>query len=147
MNEIWKVIENHPSYSVSNIGRVKNNKTNRILKQDKSNRYCSVKLDKQNCLVHRLVAQYFIENPNNFNCVNHKDECKTNNSVENLEWCSHQYNTEYSCGKKVLQLDSEGNVIKEWNSISEASRAFGIHHTVIFGCCNNTTGFNWKYAD
>ena len=148
MEEIWKVIVEHPSYSVSNIGRVKNNKTNRLLKQDTSRSrkgYCSVKLDKQNCLVHRLVAEAFIPNPNNYPLVNHKDENPENNSIENLEWCTSQYNTEYSCGKKIQQLDSEGNVIKEWSSLSEAARAFNIAHSVIWGCCNNTTGFNWQY--
>ena len=146
MEENWKVIEEHPSYSVSNIGRVKNNKTNRVLKQEiRKNGYHCVKLDKKNCLTHRLVAKAFIPNPNNLPCVNHKDENPENNMMENLEWCTTQYNTEYSCGKKILQLDSEGNVVKEWNSLSEASRAFNIEHSVIWGCCNNTTGFNWQY--
>ena len=56
-------------------------------------------------LVHRLVAQTYIENPNNLPVVNHKDECKTNNNADNLEWCTVQYNTLYSkCRQRAYNL-------------------------------------------
>ena len=113
--------------------------------------YKSVELFNNNgskrLLIHRLVAQAFIPNPDNLPYINHKDEDRANNRVENLEWCTAQYNSEYSLGKRVLQLDSEGNVVKEWESASKAAKEFGINHQVILGCCYNTTGFNWKFKE
>ena len=112
--EIWRAIPNYEGiYEVSNLGRVKSiereivDKNNRImnrkeiiLKQctDKKG-YKRVKLFADgktlNTRVHRLVALAFIPNPENLPQVNHKDEIKSNNLVENLEWCSAQYNTMY----------------------------------------------------
>lgn len=153
MEEIWKIIEKHPNYSVSNLGRIKNNKKNTIRKPFlSSNGYFCIELNSKKYKVHRLVAEAFIPNPNEFPIVNHKDENKINNIVENLEWCDQCYNIKYSLpkhteitGKKVLQIDSNGNIIKEWDSISEASRGLNIPRHVIHGCCNNNSGFDFKY--
>lgn len=77
--------------------------------------------------VHRLVAQAFIPNPNNFPVINHKDEVKHNNHVSNLEWCTDKYNLNYGkCqitkSKRVVQSDIFNNKIREWKSISEAEK-------------------------
>lgn len=104
--EIYKDIEGYEGlYQVSNKGNVKsfvnNNGVSRekVLKPAIRNGYKKVDLcknkTKKTYSIHRLVAQAFIENPNNYPCINHKDECKTNNVVENLEWCTHKYNTNY----------------------------------------------------
>ena len=88
-------------YQVSNLGRVKslgNSKTRKekILKPEIRTGYYSVNLCKsgkrKKHRVHRLVAQAFIENPKNLPVINHIDENKLNNCVENLEWCTHEYN-------------------------------------------------------
>lgn len=80
-------------------------------------------------LVHRLVAKAFIPNPNNLEQVNHIDENKHNNDVNNLEWLSRLDNTRYGTGidrmaekhsTAIMQLDMDGNVIKEWQSIRQA---------------------------
>ena len=98
--EEWKIIERFNNYEVSNLGRVRNIKKNKLMTiSKKPNGYCVVKLSKDNvakeCKIHRLVAIAFIPNPENLPMVNHIDEDKTNNHVENLEWCTPQYNNTY----------------------------------------------------
>lgn len=113
--EIWKDIEGYEGlYQVSNEGRVKSfwSGKEKILKQHNCKGYLEVGLykkeDKQKYkLIHRLVAETFIPNPNNLPQINHKDENKTNNSVDNLEWCSRSYNINYgSRNEKVGKKNS-----------------------------------------
>lgn len=139
MIEIWKNINDR--YSVSNLGNVKSNYANkeRILKPYKNHRgYLMVDLrspnNRKSVLVHRLVAQAFILNPNNLSEVNHKDEDKTNNCVDNLEWCDTKYNCNYGtrnqrkgekCRKKIYSVDKDGK-ISYYDSRNEASELTGI---------------------
>lgn len=110
MEEIWKTIEEYPNYSISSLGRVKRTKPNGcniILRPiDDGKGYKRIHLFKDGksklCLIHRLVAQAFIPNPNNLPYINHKDENSSNNRVDNLEWCTAQYNSEYSQGYVTL---------------------------------------------
>ena len=178
MEEIWKDIEGYKGlYQVSNLGNVKS--LNRVV-IDKNNRTLSINgktlkpkssccgyycvdfgkgKNKRNKLVHRLVAETFIPNPNNYPCVNHKDENKHNNEVENLEWCTYKYNRNYgnankiyteALGKRVKQIDKNGNVIKIYPSIHTASREIGNKTASnISKCClgkrNFVKGFRWEY--
>ena len=109
--------------------------------------------------IHRLVALTFIPNPNNLAEVNHKDENKANNRVENLEWCSHKYNSSYgtrisrikqtlkekSRGKSVSQYTKEGELIRTYKSIREATKKTGINNIGICvrGNSKYAGGFVW----
>ena len=97
--EIWKDVPDYEGYQISNLGNVYSLKSNKMLtKQDKRG-YLVVTLYKDNkkhyISVHRLVALAFIPNPYHYEQVNHKDEDKKNNVVENLEWCTSEYNINY----------------------------------------------------
>lgn len=105
--EIWNIIPNHSSYYVSTKGRVKSHKWGKeiLLKQSLSEKgYLMVRLDKKTYKVHRLVAIAFIKNPNNYKEINHKDENKQNNCIENLEWCDRTYNMNYGTVKERLRI-------------------------------------------
>lgn len=105
-------------------------------------------------LVHRMVAQAFIPNPDNYPIINHKDENPSNNCVENLEWCTYKYNSNYgTCNqrrsKKVAQIDNHGNTVKIWNSIWEATRN-GYVRSLVSDCANGKIStyrkFKWEFV-
>lgn len=114
-NEIWKTIEDYPNYEVSNLGRVRNRKTLKLMTPCKNKiGYMLVMLSggakNKTPYVHRLVAKAFIENPDNLPQINHKDEDKTNNAVENLEWCSARFNIHYgTCIERQIETRKRGN--------------------------------------
>lgn len=100
--------------------------------------------------VHRLVAQAFLDNPDDLPEVNHKDENPLNNRVDNLEWCSRQYNIAYSKCKRIEQYEN-GVKLAEYRGIVEASRLTGISRTAINnnlrGYSQTAGGYAWKYAE
>ena len=163
--EQWKdIIETNGKYSVSNKGRVRNNITQKIMRPSKYvNGYYGIGLmidgKQKRYRVHRLVAEYFVPNPFNLPQVNHKDENKTNNSADNLEWCTASYNCSYGSkmkrtkskiSKKVLQMDLKNNVIKEYPSIIEASRQMHCSDRGIGRACTGEykqyKGYKWRYS-
>lgn len=182
MKEEWRTIEEtNGKYSVSNLGNVKRNEHYTIVsptstafykeKELKSYKtvegYLVVKLQTNGKAItrkiHRLVAEAFIPNPNNYPCVNHIDEIRDNNVVTNLEWCTIAQNNNHgtrkerlrkSSGIKVAQYDLAGNLIKIWDSVSQASQSFGTKTTSnIRRVCrgvpgrNTYRGYIWKYVD
>lgn len=170
MKEIWKDIPTY-RYSVSNIGNVYSIVTNKILKPNVDrNGYARVPLYKngikQYKQIHRLVAEAFLENPDNLPCINHKNNIRNDNRVENLEWCSYSYNNKYAYdkGKKnkmfgqdngksipILQLDSSGDVIKEFESMCICAKELGLQQSCISMVCNgirnSTGGFIFRRKD
>jgi len=101
MHEEFKTIKNFDNYLISNFGNVKNKKTNRILKPCiNSKGYFDVILRKYNKnyhkVIHRLIGESFIENPYNKLCIDHIDNNKLNNNVDNLRWCTSQENSQNS---------------------------------------------------
>ena len=98
--EIWKPIPRYETlYEISNNGVVKSLRTGAVKCSSNNGKYKQVTLTKNGTSktykVHRLVAITFIPNPDNLPCVNHKDECPSNNNVNNLEWCTAKYNSNY----------------------------------------------------
>ena len=166
MIEVFRDIPGYEGlYQVSNLGNVKSlgngdNKNNvgkeRMLKLQKDkDGYLTVFLSIHNYKrlhkVHRLVALAFLPNPNNYPQINHKDKNKSNNNVDNLEWCTAQYNVDYSVSKPVNQYSLDGIYIATYKSIKEASRTTGTDQTGIVQCCKGklktSGGFIWKYVN
>ena len=162
-------ITGYENYEVRPNGEVVNIKTGKVLKPCKNaGDYFQVCLNKngkqKNFYIHRLVAQAFIPNPDNLPCVNHKDENKTNNNVENLEWCTHEYNVNYGTGiersakakingkrsKTVLQLLKDGSLVCVWPSASEVERQLHFNKGNISSCCkgrrHSAHGYKWCYT-
>lgn len=160
----------YPDYSVDTEGNVwsigyNNTKEIKKLKPRKiKGGYLSVTLTINNkpkqYLVHRLVALAFIPNTNNYKEINHKNEDKTDNRVENLEWCDRSYNINYgnsltkfanSIYKSVIQYTLDGVFVREWKSIAEIGREKGYDKSYISKCCRGiyktSHNFIWKYKD
>lgn len=179
MEEIWKDIQGYEGmYQVSNYGRVKSlgrlvNGSNQYgvkfqyLKKDKILKpildkwgYLRISIYKNNHKIakriHILVAETFLENQNNYSIINHINGDKTDNRVENLEWCTQSHNVQESyrlglripTGRAVNQYDLDGNFIKTWDTIKEPRLLYNNSH--ISDCCNGTrktaAGYIWRYA-
>ena len=167
MEEIWKPIKDfEDKYEVSNLGRIRNIRTNHILKMtNQYGNYFSIILydgvRRKTTRVHRLVAEAFIPNPNNYSCVNHKDMNKQNNCVDNLEWCTQSYNSNHAiqngantmsgfnrynknkAHKKygfIYQFDKNNNFIAKYYSPLEASKMTGVCHRNILQVINHEEG-------
>ena len=171
MKETWKPIPGYEDrYEISNLGNVASlcyarGSNRRILKQSINTwGYSQVTLSKDktktNRVIHRLVAEAFIENPNNYKQINHIDENKGNNRADNLEWCDSKYNVNYgerttkasnSMKRPVIATLSDGTE-EHYDSIKDASIILGISHSNISNAIHKTNrhkraaGREWRFA-
>ena len=179
MVEVWKDIPGYEGlYQVSTFGNVRSlnwrnmNVVRDLYLKPHNKGYLQVELSKNGrkkmITVHRLVAMTFIPNPNELPTVNHKDENKHNNNVENLEWCTTSYNTSYSRDKhpekyahrgvpyrykqKIEQVDVlSGDTVRVWDNIVTIKSEKNFNTWSISECCkgNRKTayGFKWRFAN
>lgn len=168
--EIWKDVNGFDKdYQISNFGNVRIKKSDGTFKQLKPTKFGKgylhinlVKGGKQKSFqIHRLVAEAFVPNPKKLPIINHKDENKSNNYANNLEWCTYSYNINYgtrleryrktckqnhsterfletmkkrgrSCAEKeVLCLDEQMNIVAEYKSVAYGARVIGVHPATI----------------
>lgn len=182
--ENWKPVVGYEGlYEVSDLGRVKslnwrNRGFERCLYLKPHNKgYLQVELAKDGAkkmyTVHRLVATAFVENPNGYPLINHKDENKLNNKAENLEWCTSSYNARYSIEKhpertqgrsgrkgchykginsekQIVQTTLDGTEIRVWENSRTVFLETGMSDWSISECCRGNRhkayGFKWHYA-
>lgn len=184
-SEEWRDIKGYEWYQVSNLGRVRNSNGRVLASREINSGYLMVSFKKYHKArtVHRLVAEAFIPNLFNKEQINHKDGNKHNNCVDNLEWCTPCENMKHAkevlgfvfgkgvhgfpegemnpSNKRIVQLDMEGNLIKEWCSATEAARVLGIPQSPISRCALTlgnhpyygtkqivqSRGYKWMFLD
>ena len=168
MDDLWRKIDGH-SYSISNTGKVRNDRTGKILKPTVVCGYEQVALWENykvsHKLVHRLVATAFVKNPLNKPEVNHKNGDKRSNSADNLEWVTrsenqwHRYNVLGHRGhnpsvkeanektKKPVRCIETG---QSYKSVTDAAKAFGGSQSSLSQCLlgrsNTFKGVHWEYV-
>ena len=152
-------------YSITEDGCVYSHYLKRFLKPVKIRKgYYQIGLSKNGerklYLIHRLVAETYIPNPNNLPIVNHKDENPKNNNVDNLEWCDKSYNYHYgSCPERAAAKISQKNskavycieLNKTFKSQTEAAKELGINQGNVSSCCagklKTTGGYHFRFVD
>lgn len=168
MEEIWKIISDAPGYEVSNLGRVRNNKTKRILNPGAygATGYKQVNIvtldsngKQKKRYIHRLVAIAFIPNPENKREVDHINGDKLDNRASNLEWVTssenqkrrHKKGNIRTSHRRVGRYSLSGSLLEEYDSIISAAESMkvkrGAIDCVLQGRHKTSCGFLWKYLD
>ena len=182
--EVWKDIKDYEGlYQVSNMGRVKslnfrNTKEPKVMTLSHNKKgYFTVMIGGKRYLVHRLVAQAFIPNPDDKPCIDHINAIRTDNRVDNLRWVTVKENnnnpiaiknqkiaqsgkrnpyygrtgSRHHGSKIIVQFSLDGDVINVWKSMADVSREYGVDYRDISACCRGVRkekcNSTWKYAD
>lgn len=177
--EEWRDVVGYEGYyQISNLGRVRNYKKHILSNHVATNGYLLITLCKnkikKHCLIHRLVAQAFIPNYNDYPVINHKNEIKSDNRVENLEWCTRSYNSRYGnrakkfvehtdfskstkkglacchelAFKPILQFSTSGELLKKWKSATHYAKQFPNYPNMansIQKCCRGINKTSYGY--
>jgi hypothetical protein len=168
--ESWKICnlgDDYDKVSASNLGRIKIKDKDPILGTLRESGYREIKIfnkkekKHKSFRVHRIVCLAFLENLENKPFVNHKDENRSNNNIENLEWVTNRENVNHSLNinnrikenhrsRIVIKLDPlTNNILKKYSSISIASRETNVNYNSIYKCCKNNQkhagGFKWAF--
>lgn len=179
MTEEWRDIKGFEgAYQVSNLGNVRSLDRDYIVADGVHRHYKGKLLTRVNAgkgyyivmmqykgrksqqRVCRLVADAFCPNPYGYTQVNHKDENKSNDCADNLEWCTASYNVNYGTAnkgrsikhsRKINQYDLNGNYIRSWGSLTQAAKELKLYTTNISKACKGKYricgNFKWKYAE
>lgn len=160
---MWKEIKDS-GYFISSKGEVKNPKGKTLKPQKTRNGYLRVCINGKYQRIHRLVAEAFVSNYNNYNQINHKDGNKANNNANNLEWCTAKQNIQhaYKTGlkevsyenikepKSVIQLTIDNRIVNTFDSIMDAERKLGYDNSNISKACKGkyktAYGYKWQFA-
>ena len=154
-NEIWKEIQDHPNYHVSNHGRLRN-PNGKVLMGHVSNGYIDFRIgqSKKHIHAHRAVAEAFLENFTHKCVINHKNGIRSDNRADNLECVTQSENIKHAHDIKIntriplLQCDKDGNIINRFKSYVEAAEVTGFTDTGIRYAIKNANGchkgFIWK---
>ena len=165
MNDKYKIFFEY--YDITEGGQVISKRTNKKLKKQ-TNRYgyetfrACINYKKYTVYIHRAVALKYLNNPNNYPEINHIDGNKTNNNVDNLEWCSREHNIKHAFNtglnnqknkkRKVVKINPKTNeILTTFNSLTEAGEELGVRESSICGVCTGYRktlhGFNYKYLE
>ena len=174
MSKAWKEIKGYEGYylisssgDVISLNYARTKRAKMLTWKINNKGYAWVELRKNGIkeqkLIHRLVAEAFIEKPEGLNLINHKDENPLNNDVDNLEWCDTSYNVRYSQERHperkkncknyslaVIQFDKDGNKIRKWKNTRTIFLETGMSDWSITETCRGNRhtayGYLWRYA-
>lgn len=164
MKEIWKPVQGFESkYEISNFGNIRNTKGKQLSPWDNREGYLCIDLwdgKRTHKKIHRLVAEAFIPNPNNLPLVNHINEEKYDNRVDNLEWVTAAENCNHGTRNEKVSWENKNGIPVIGTSIQSGKKIYfasaaeaernGFNHSLVIACCrgkrNFHKGYYWDYA-